>query len=281
MTGSGERQKQPACIHACLKIGGISTARIALWLAAITIVSFAIGFGILALSGGFPPASGESFSLFRHSAFHTPNTTAVPLDGAVAGDVALTLGAGELRVQGGAPDTMLIETTVFTRAPEWQPGLVQGTNNSRKTVEITEKGHKVKEWFAVNSPNSWTVSLNEKVPVRLDVNVGAGDCTLDLRKVTLESLKVSNGAGDTTIQLGNYPDRRFDATISSGVGDLTLRVPPESNTRIRADTGLGDVTGHGFVQDGNTYITAGFNQSRAVNEITLNQGVGSIILETL
>ena len=281
MTDSGERQKKPACITACLKIGGISAPRIALWLAAITIVSFAIGFGILALSGGFPPASHEPFSLFRHSAFNTPNTTEVPLDGAEAGDVALTLGAGELRVNGGAPDTLLMETTVFTRAPEWQPELVQGTNNSRKTVEITDKGHKGKEWFAVDSPNSWTVALTEKVPIRLDVSVGAGDCTLDLRKIPLESLKVSNGAGDTTIELGNYPDRRFDATISSGVGDLTLRVPPESNTRIHAETGLGDITNNGFFQNGEIFVTPGFNQSLAVTEITLNQGVGSIILDTL
>jgi len=281
MTESGERQQQPACIHACLKIGGISAARIVLWLAAITIVSFVIGFGILALSGGFPPGPDESLSLFRHSAFYTPNTTEVPLDGAVAGDIALTLGAGELRVRGGAPDAVLIGTTVFSRAPEWQPELVQSINNSRKSVEITEKGHKGKEWFAVDSPNSWTVLVNEKVPVRLEVNVGAGDSTLDLRKITLESLTVNNGAGDTTVELGNYPDRRFDATIRNGVGDLTLRVPPESNTRIHAETGLGDITSNGFVQDGDSFVTAGFNPSLAFNEITLNQGVGSIILETL
>lgn len=281
MTDSGERPKQPASIPACLKIGGISMPRIALWLGAITIVSFAIGFGILALSGGFPPSPDGSLSPFRHAAFHTPNTTEVSLDGVTAGDIVLTLGAGELRVGGGAPDPVLIQTTIFTKAPEWQPELVQSINGSRKTVKVTDKEHKVKEWFAVDSPNSWTIAITEKVPVRLNVDVGAGDCTLDLRNITLESLKVDTGAGDTTIELGNYPDRRFDATIDHGVGDLTLRVPPESNMRIHADNGVGDITVHGFVQDGDTYVTAGFNQSRAVNEITLNQGVGSIILETV
>lgn len=280
MTDSGERQKHPLAIPACLKIGGTSAPRIALWLAAITIVSFVIGFGILALSGGFPPSPDESFSPFRHAAFHTPNTSEVLLDGATAGDIVLTLGAGELHVGGGAPDPVLIQTTIFTRAPEWQPELVQSINGSRKTVEITDKGHKVKEWFAVDTPNSWTVSLNENVPVRLNVDLGAGDCVLDLRKITLESLDVSNGAGDTIVELGN-PDRRFDASIKNGVGDLTLRVPPESNIRIHAENGVGDITSNGFIQDGDTFVTPGFNQSLAVTEITMNQGVGSIILETL
>jgi hypothetical protein len=146
---------------------------------------------------------------------------------------------------------------------------------------MTEKGHKGKEWFAVDSPNSWAISLNDDIPTRLDVNVGAGDCLLTLGTLNLEALSVHNGAGDTLIDLGGYHGGRFDAIIRNGVGDLTLRLPPESNTRIRTHTGIGEVTQTGFVQDGDAYVTAGFNPSLAVNEITLNQGVGSIILETI
>jgi len=195
--------------------------------------------------------------------------------------VKITLGAGELIVHGGAPDTVLMEATVFSEASEWQPELVQGVNNSRKSVVMTEKGHKGKEWFAMDSPNSWAISLNDDIPTRLDVNVGAGDCHLTLGTLNLESLSVHNGAGDTMIDLGGYRGGRFDATVRNGVGDLTLRVPPESNMRIRVHTGIGEVIQNGFVQDGDSYVTTGFNSSVAVNEITLNQGVGSIILETI
>jgi hypothetical protein len=281
MNADGQKPERPICIACGHHIRGISASRIILWLAAITVVSFVIGFGILALSGGFSPAADQSLSPFHKTAFLTPDTTTVPLDGATSGIVKITLGAGDLNVHGGAPDSALMEGTVFTHAPEWQPDLVQAVNNTKKTVTITEKGHKGKEWFAIDSPNSWDISLNEVVPVRLDVNVGGGDCQLNLGSLNLEHLTVHNGAGDTTIDLGTYHGGRFDAVVRNGVGDITVKVPPESNTRIRADTGIGEITHYGFVQDGDTFVTAGFNPSLAVNEITLNQGVGSITLETV
>ncbi|HEX3001018.1 MAG TPA: toast rack family protein [Methanoregula sp.] len=252
-----------------------------LWLGAITIITFLIGFGILALSGEIPQAKDQDLSPFRHTAFLSPGKTIVPLDGAGYGDVTLTLGAGELRIQGSAPDNVLMDASVFSKAPEWQPDLVQSVNGSTKTAVLTDKGHKVKELFSMDSPNSWTIALNNGVPLNLKVNVGAGDCRLDLEELTLKSLDIHNGAGDTTIALGRNQRERFDAVIRNGIGDLTLRVPRESNTRIRAENGIGEISNNGLVQDGDIFVTPGFNPAIAVNEITLNQGVGSISLETL
>ncbi|MDD4137649.1 MAG: toast rack family protein [Methanoregula sp.] len=282
MSSDTQKTKPPACIACGLRFRGISATRIILWLGAITLVSFAIGFGILALSGDFPSASGHDLSPFRQGSTLVPNTTTVPLDGATAGDVKLTIGAGELTLQGGAPDNALMEATIFSPAAEWQPELSQTLNASRKSVTLTGKGHTGKEWFAVDPPNSWDIDLNNKIPIRLDVTVGAGDCLVSLGSLNLESLSVHNGAGDTTVDLGGYHGGRFDAVIKNGIGDLTLRIPRDSNTRIQVQNGIGDIRdGHGLVQDHDTYVTDGFNASLAVNEITLNQGVGSISLETV
>jgi hypothetical protein len=282
MSSDTKRPWRCACMPCGSHFKGKSATRIIFKLGAITIISFAIGFCILALSGGFPSASGHGLSPFRQDASLTPNTTTIPLDGATAGDVKLTLGAGELALQGGAPDNALMEATVFSPAPEWQPELVQAANESRKSVTLTEKGHKGKEWFAVDSPNSWEIGLNERVPIRLDVNVGAGDSRISLGSLNLESLAVHTGAGDTTVDLGGYHGGRFDAFIKNGIGDMTLRIPRGSNTRIQVHNGIGDVAdGPGFVQKDGFFLTDGFNSSLAVNEITLNQGVGSISLETV
>lgn len=282
MSDGKEKTESPACIACTLHIRGISATRIILWLVAITIVSFVIGFGILALSGGFPPTSGHDVSPFRHTAALSPNTTTVPLDGATAGDVKLTLGSGELTLLDGAADTALMEATVFSAAAEWQPELTETVNNSRKSVTLTEKGHKGKEWVAVDSPNSWEIRLTDRIPIRLEVNVGAGDTSVSLGSLNLETLAVHTGAGDTTVDLGGYHGGRFDAVIKNGVGDLTLRIPRESNTRIKVHNGIGDISeDRGFTENDGSFVTAGFNSSLAVNEITLNQGVGSISLETV
>jgi hypothetical protein len=281
MTGDETKPDSRTCIPCSFHIGSMNATRIIFWLIAITLVSFAIGCGILIFTEGFPASPDNGVTLFRPNPLLTPNTTVIPLDGATKGDVRITLGAGELSLQGGAPATALMESTVFSKAAVWQPELVQGINGSVKSVTMTEKGHKGKEWFAVDSPNDWAISLNDKVPLRLSVNVGAGDNLLDLGMLNLETLDVQTAAGDTIIDLAGYHGERYDAMINCGVGDLILRVPRDSNTLIRVHNALGDIDNRGFVQDDDQFVTAVFNSSHAVNEITLNQGIGSLTLEAI
>jgi hypothetical protein len=270
-----------ACFVCNLNLSGLTVTRVILWLMAIAIVSFVIGFGLLAVSGELPSGSGNKASPFRHTAMIAPNTTTVMLDDASSGSVRITMGAGELSLRGGAPDAALMEATVFSKAAEWQPDLEQSVNGSRKSIIMTEKGHKGKEWFAVHSPNNWEILLSDRVPLDLDVNVGAGDSRLDLGSLRLSHLIVNNGAGDTEIDLGRYTGGQFNAEIHNGVGDLTVRLPKNSNTRVVVHSGVGDVTSTGFEQRDEYYITPGYNPSLPVNEVLLKQGVGSIILEAV
>jgi hypothetical protein len=281
MSAGKQGDDRLACFVCNMNLSGLTITRVILWLMAIAIVSFVIGFGILAISGELPSGSGNKASPFRHPAMLVPNTTTIMLDGASTGSVRITMGAGELSVHGGAPDTALMEATVFSKSAEWQPELEESVNGSQKSVFMTEKGHKGKEWFAVHSPNTWEILLNDRLPLNLEVNVGAGDSRLDLGSLNLASLIVNNGAGDTEIDLGRYRGGRFNAEIHNGVGDLTVRLPKSSNSRIAVHSGVGDVTSTGFEQRDEYYITPGYNPSLPVNDILLKQGVGSIILEAV
>ena len=278
-----DRQKndETRCIPCSIRLFGFSMTRIILWLIAITIVSFVIGFAILALSGGLPPASEHKMSPFRNSVLLTPNTTSFLLDGASSGEVRIVMGAGETSLQGGAPSDTLMVATVFSKAPEWQPEFTESQNTSRKSVTMIDKGHKAKEWVAIHSPNNWEILLNDRVPLDLMVNVGAGDSRLRLGSLNLTTLTVDNGAGDTEIDLAGYRGGRFNAKIMNGVGDITLRVPKNSNTRVILLHGVGDVTSNGFEQHDESYTTPGFTPSLAANEILVKQGVGSINIEAV
>jgi hypothetical protein len=272
-----------ACFVCNLNFSGLTMTKVILWLIAITIVSFAIGFCILALSGGFSP--GPVTSPFNNTAFKSSNTTSFPLDGASSGEVRIILGAGDLTVRGGAQDGRLMEATIYSGRPEMQPDYTLGMNGSAKTIAMTETGHKKKDWVFSHSPeswdNTWDVKLNDGIPFTVAVNTGAGDCDILLGDANLTSLTVNTGAGDTTIDLGGYHGGRFSGVIHNGVGDLTLRIPEESNTRILLHQGVGDIDTSGFVQTDEHYITAGFNPALPVNEITITQGVGSIQMEAV
>ena len=279
MRSAGPGDDRFACFVCSLNLNGITGTKIILWLIAITIVCFAIGAGILAVTGGLPGQADKAISPFRHSAMFTPNVTAIPLEGATAADIGIVLGAGELTVRDGAPDGALAEATVFSKAPEWQPQITGSVNGTVKTLAIRDIGSKGKEWFAVHSPNSWEILVTDEVPVALDVEVGAGDSTLDLSGLDLSSLDVKNGAGDTEIDLSRYHGGPFRAVISNGVGDITLRVADQSNTRITVRTGVGDLTQDGLVWHDEYFATHGYTPVKPANEIEISQGVGSVALE--
>jgi hypothetical protein len=287
-----------------INLSGLTMTKVILWLVAITIVTFVIGFGLLTISGELPSSSENKASPFRQTARLTTNTTTIPLDGATNGSITVTMGAGEVTLRGTAPSTALMEATVFSREPEWQPAILASRNGTEKIVTMTEKGHKGRDWFALESPNSWDVRINEKIPVNLYVEVGAGETSLELGSLNLASLTVSNGAGDTKIDLSHYrggplqaqinngigdmkiyfDDYRggpLQAQINNGIGDLTVRIDKTSNTRITVHSGVGDVSTDGIAQDNEIYTPAGFNPALPVSEIAISQGVGSIQLEAV
>jgi hypothetical protein len=274
-----------ACCAGSLNLSGLTMTKVILWLIAITIVSFTIGVVILALSGGFSPGSDMKTTPFRNTVLVSPNTTAFPLDKASSGEIRILLGAGDLTVTGGAKSGSLMEAMVFSKIPEMQHEYTGTMNNSVMTVTMTETGHKKKDWVVAHLPeswaNTWDVRMSDSVPVALIVNVGAGDCELMLGTTNLTSLTANTGAGDTLIDLSGYHGGRYDGVIHNGVGDLTLRIPRGSNTRILMHHGVGDVSAQGFVQNDETYTTAGFSPTLPVNEISLSQGVGSIQLEAV
>jgi len=257
----------------------INPTRLILWLVAITIVSFVIGFSILFLAGGMSGSPGEPVIAFKQSAIS--NTTAFPLDGASAGNILLTFGPGKLEVSGGASDDTLMEATVYAGSSGWDPEVSTSTVGQVKTISITDKGHHSKEFFAVDAKRQWKIHLNEQVPIGLDVTIGVGDSRLDLGNLNLTTLNVNAGVGESEIDLGGYHGGRFDAVITSGVGDLKIRVPSSSNTRITTSNGLGDIDAKGFRSDNGAYVTPGYDSTKPVNEIQIMHKVGSVTLEAV
>lgn len=262
-----------------LNLSGLTMTKVILWLVAITILSFVIGFAFLAVSGELPSSSGKG-SPFRQGAILTPNTTSIPLEGASAGSIRITMGAGELTLGGSGRD-LLMEATVYSGAPEWQPEILAAAIGTGKTVTMIEKGNRSRGLFAGHTPDKWDIRVSETVPLDLRVEVGAGHSSLDLGSLNLTSLDVSNGAGETAIDLSGYHGSPFTGAIHNGVGDLTVRIRQGSNTRILLHHGVGDVTTQGFEKNDETYTTAGFDPALSVTEFTLSQGVGSIRLEAV
>jgi hypothetical protein len=73
----------------------------------------------------------------------------------------------------------------------------------------------------------------------------------------------------------------INSAIKIGVRGFTRTESPSSHTHLQVHQGTGDITENKVIRNDNTYVTAGFNTSIAVNQITRNLGVGPITLETV
>jgi hypothetical protein len=246
--------------------------RLVLHLVAIAIVSFTVGFGIIALSGGIPSQGENPFIGLNDSVFMTPDVTTIPQENAQSANISINQGMGHLDIKGGSG--ALLESRVYAKDPGGKPVFGSAIAGSEKIVTMKEKtGENLQQMF----PKRWDVMITDKVPVALTVHIGTGDSTLALGTMNITSLDVSSGVGNTRISVDKYQGSDFNAKIVQNVGDLTIRVPKDRNVRISVLKSVGDITSDGLKSENGSYVTNGMPGI----EISITQGVGKVTLEAV
>jgi uncharacterized membrane protein len=208
------------------------------------------------------------------------NTT-VSRDDTTALDLQLRLGAGEITLGAGTEDQVLLNLTAGDGISTPPYDYSSTVCNTTRKVRIRSRHSFSSSWYADESVNSWDIRLNREVPVALGIANKAGRTRLDLGELNLTSLKIGNGAGETRIDLTGYHGGNFDATIKNGIGSLVIRMPKESNLRVRIHRGVGDADVRGFMVEGDTYLTRTDRPGAPQITCHIRQGIGSIKLEAV
>lgn len=192
-------------------------------------------------------------------------------------DATLRMGAGELRVDGGAPAGSIYEADLRYRPSSWEPE-IRYTDGELTIEQPSLEGPD----FFGNKVNEWEVRLTEEVPVDLTVEVGAGEADLDLSTVDVRDLTVRLGAGDTTIDLSGERTSNVAGDIEAGAGTLTIRVPSGVGVRIEGrNDGLGTFEADGFSADGNAWVNDEWDTSTVRIELNVQRGIGDVRIETV
>jgi len=123
----------------------------------------------------------------------------------------------------------------------------------------------------------WQAHIAADVPSTLDVENGAGKINAEMRDATLSELTLHLGVGSMSVAL---PAGEYSADLSCDVGKILLTLPEDAAVRISADSGLGNTTASSNYQliDG-YYVSAAFSENEPFATITVDTGVGSIVLQ--
>jgi hypothetical protein len=127
--------------------------------------------------------------------------------------------------------------------------------------------------------NEWDLRLYDAVPMDLSVTIGAGTSDLQLAGLSLTGLDVNLGAGDYTLDLNGDWARDLDITIDVGAANLRVRLPRDVGVRVELEAGPHTVEALGLAQEGDTYTNAAFGVAEVTLRVNLEAGIGQIHLE--
>jgi hypothetical protein len=204
----------------------------------------------------------------------TTESKTVEAAGAESAEVNLKMGAGELRVSGGAEALMEAEFTYRSRQhPPEVDYHVTGTRGAL-TVRHRRSGG---PHFG-NSKNEWDIRLNNRIPINLDVNLGAGESRLDLSDIDLRSLTIDMGVGEMKLDLRRSYEQDLDVSIDGGIGSGTIYLPSEIGVRVRVDGGIGSVHAPEFTKTAHVYTNDAYGKAAVTIDVNIDAGIGSIDL---
>jgi hypothetical protein len=149
------------------------------------------------------------------------------------------------------------------------------TTDSSAQIHATMEGHKP-GWRRGGWKNQMDVRLNERPAWQLDLEVGAAEVDLDLRRYRLQSLDLEAGAATVTVRLGAI-SRESDVRIEAGASSVRLEVPEDAGCELRVEAHLSSKKFPGFTRvDGGVYRTENFDTAPHRITIWLEAGVSSL-----
>jgi hypothetical protein len=199
----------------------------------------------------------------------------VPASGAKQVHAHLQMAAGEIDISGGS--AKLCDGSITYNVPEWKPDLSYSVNDAQGSLMIMQpESHHTT--FG-GTKYAWDLHFNNKIPLELAVEMGAGDSKLNLADLQLRDLNVKVGAGDATIDLTGNWNQDVTATLQGGVGDLRLKLPRGMSVRVTVQGGIGSVEAPDFKRNGSEYVNDAYAQGKPTINVSISGGIGDVHLE--
>ena len=231
----------------------------------VAAIVVALGIGLYA-SGGWRAAQVTRESISQ------------PLGAATSADVTIAMGTGKLHIgaldQPGQlvageiayPDTNRVDRAFAMRGDTASFTLREQDSQRNNLVKYR------------NDDAIWDLGLAPAMPMRLTIEAGVGQSTLDLARLKLTELDLKTGVGQTTLTLPSQG--QVQARVEGGVGNTTIRIPAGVAARITLDTGIGGAEVHGnYQRQGNRFVSPDYDTAANRVDLTASSGIGGITIE--
>ena len=202
-------------------------------------------------------------------------TRSIELDKSEEVRVDLKMGAGELRVRGGA-DKLMEGRFTYNRL-RLRPEVSYNAGGFRGHLVVEEPSHV----GSATRRYAWDLQFNNQKPLDLDVKCGAGQSRLDLGELALRRVNVEMGVGELRMDLRGMPKTDYSVSIRGGIGEATVYLPEASaGVGIEADVkgGIGGIHAPGLERQDGRYVNDSFGHAKTTVHLDIRGGIGAINL---
>ena len=180
---------------------------------------------------------------------------------------------------------------------------LSGTSGRNRTADVTATADRLSissradrsRWGWNAGADDWNVTLPTGSQLDLDVEVNAGEGTLDLSGARLGTFGLDLNAGAVTADLDQAALDRLDVTVNAGAatvhlpgtgevsgtlevnaGSVQVCVPDGTAVALRSHAALGSVDTDGLVRRGDAWTTSATATPTAHADLTVSASVGSV-----
>jgi hypothetical protein len=225
-------------------------------------------------------------------------TRTLELEGAKRVSADIEMGLGKLTIGAGS-DEMLDAEFVYN-VEDWKPRVEYEVTDGLGELAIRQR-ESAKRSFGRGVKYEWNLRFGDRVPLELVMQVGAGECYMDLEDLpvstldmkfgagdvdliiggsnTLTDLDLEAGAGDVMLDLAGDWDVDLHAKIKAGVGKITVNLPEKVGVRVETSKGIGKLSMSGLRRKGSYYVNKAFGESEINLRIEVETGIGAIDLK--
>jgi hypothetical protein len=209
-----------------------------------------------------------------HSTTKSHKTESIDRKDAKSVRMSVKMPAGDLTMSGGAESLLNAD---FSFGSSWgAPKIEYSVSNGAGELSIDQEGGGT---LVTNSDNTWSLKVNDSIPLDLEIDIGAGRGVLRFAKVDLTRLELNIGAGQADVDLSGERAKDLEAEIQGGVGEATIRLPKNVGVVATVHGGLGSIDTHGLKEEDGQYVNEAYGKSPTTIHLSVNGGIGSIKLQ--
>jgi DUF4097 and DUF4098 domain-containing protein YvlB len=149
----------------------------------------------------------------------TLNST-VDAGGATAVAASFRLNHGRLAISGGASSLM---RGAFSTDDKYDPSVTYSVHDQQGSLAVTQTGTR-SDFAMIPTESSWTVNLNDEVPLDLTVANGGAHLDLNLDTLTITRLSLNVGGGSASISLDGVQRQFTGLQLNATSGDVDLHM---------------------------------------------------------